>query len=165
MTTLFTVQSEDPNQRINIHAGIVEIILKWTLPTRCTNKQLWLLFSPHKDIRDVFGNKNIVSIRCSGDQTFFNCQLVHLSFTSMWDKASTDSSDCSHSHDQLSRAIAGLAARLGLPQVAEEVEDVVGTVLVWHCGATVGVHVCSQSSCGRNHGCRSGAGGCGGYHH
>lgn len=63
----------------------------------------------------------------------------------MCDKASADSSDCSDSHDQLS-AVAGLAARLRLPQVAEEVEDVVGTVLVGHNAPVVWVNVCSQSS-------------------
>lgn len=44
-------------------------------------------------------------------------------------------------------------------------EDVVGTVLVRHRAASVGVHVCSQSSGSRHHGCGRGAVGGGGYHH
>lgn len=69
------------------------------------------------------------------------CQLVHKSSTSVGHKASVDSSHCGDSHDQLSCAVAGLAPSLWLPQVTEDVEDAVGTVVVRHCAATVLVHV------------------------
>ena len=146
-----------------------QIVLKITIFQPILKiKQLWLLFNPRKDIRDAFGNKQehgIIPVQLGLDVFFFNCQLVHKSVSSMWDKAWTYSSDCGDSHDQLSCAIAGLAAGLRLPQLAEEVEDVVGTVLVWHCAATGRVHVCSQSSHGRHHGWRGWPGGRGGDHH
>lgn len=44
-------------------------------------------------------------------------------------------------------------------------EDVVGTVLVWHRRAAVGVQVRSESPRGRHHGRRRGAGGGGGHDH
>lgn len=131
-------------------------------------KQLWLLFNQFTDIRDAFWNKqdhvgvNPVQLR---QDLRFSRQLVQKSPPFVWDKASTDSSDCSDSHDQLSCAIVGLAADLRLPQVAEQVEDVVRTVLIWHCAAAVGVHVCSHSPSGRHHSGRGGAGGRGGHHH
>lgn len=137
-------------------------------PTNSENQTTWLLFNPCKDIRDAFWNKqehglNPVQLR---QDFFFSTVSWFLNLPPPCEiRPQLYSSDCSHPHDQLSCAIAGLAASLWLPQVAEEVEDVVWTVLVWHCVAAVGVHLRPESTCGRHHSCRSGAGGRGGYDH
>lgn len=137
-------------------------------------KQLWLLFNCVRTSEMHF-QTNMALIQYSHSLPFppkkqpqnktKQKKLVPNCFTFTSDKASSDSSHRSDSHDQLSCAIAGLAPCLRLSQVTEEVEEVVGTMLIWHCAAAVRVRMCCQPSCSHHHGSGSGPCGCGGYHH
>lgn len=147
--------------RLNILFNALDIESTFAQPL--LQIRLWLLFNSCKDIRDAFQKRaSRVLIQCF---SFPTVSWLAKSSTYVWHKASVDSSHCGDSHDQLSCAIAGLAPSLWLPQVTENVKDIVGTVVVRHCAATVLVHVRSQCICGHCHRCGRGAVGCGGYHH